>query len=63
MTAPFAGLNELRIDSAHIGNPALETAFKLLGCGKTIPQTPRAGWELCVDAIEGCLETMSSIFK
>ncbi len=54
MTAPLVGLNELRIGSAHIGNPELEPIFQLMGAS-TIPETPRAGWNLCVDAVANCL--------
>jgi hypothetical protein len=51
---PLVGLNELRIGSAHIGNPELEPIFQLMGAS-TIPETPRAGWNLCVDAVANCL--------
>jgi hypothetical protein len=54
MTAPLVGLNELRIGSAHIGNPELEPIFQLMGAS-TIPETPRVGWNFCVDAVANCL--------
>lgn len=54
MTAPLTGLNKLRIGSAHIDNPELEPIFRLIGAS-TIPETPRVGWNLCVDAVADCL--------
>jgi len=62
MTAPLVGLNELRIGSAHIGNPELEPIFKLMGAS-TIPETPRAGWNFCVDAVENCLCSIAGILE
>jgi len=50
MTAALVGLNQLRIGSAHIGNHELVSPFQLMGVS-SIPQTPRAGWHLCVDAV------------
>lgn len=54
MTAPLVGLNQLRIGSAHIGTPELEPIFQLMGAS-AIPETPRAGWNLCVDSVSKCL--------
>ena len=62
ITAPLAGLNELRIGSAHIGNPELEVAFRLMGASMA-PETPRLAWNLCVDAVTNCLCSTSSILQ
>jgi len=62
MTAPLVGLNELRIGSAHIGNPELEPIFQLMGAS-TIPETPRAGWNFCVDAVANCLCSIAGILE
>lgn len=62
MTAPLVGLNELRIGSAHIGNPKLEPIFQLMGAS-TIPETPRAGWNFCVDAVGNCLCSIAGILE
>lgn len=61
ITAPLVALNELRGGSAHIGNPDLENCFRLMG-ESTIPQTPRKGWNLCVDAVVSCLNSIISAF-
>jgi len=57
MTAPLAGLNELRISSAHIGSFAMETSFQLLGVQK-LPARPRDGWFACVDAVIASLHSI-----
>jgi hypothetical protein len=62
LTAPLVGLNELRIGSAHIGSLELESAFQLMGA-LTIPQTPRAGWNLCVDTVAECLNSIASALQ
>ncbi len=46
--------NELRIGSAHIGNPELDPIFELIGI-PTVQETPRLAWNLCVNAVENCL--------
>ncbi len=57
ITAPLVGLNDLRIGAAHIGSLELEPSFQLMGAS-SIPETPRAAWHLCVDAITLCLNTV-----
>lgn len=59
VTAPLVGLNELRIGSAHIGNPELEHAFQLMRVA-AVPEVPRLAWNLCVDAVANCLCSISS---
>lgn len=58
-TAPLVGLNELRIGSAHIGKLELETVFQLFGVSTT-PQTPRAYWNFCVDAVTMSLHSIAN---
>lgn len=58
-TAPLVALNDLRIGSAHIGSPELGSTFRLMGAS-TIPKTPRAGWNLCVDTVSTCLNSIAS---
>lgn len=62
ITAPLVGLNELRIGSAHIGDPELEPVFQLMGVS-TVPETPRLAWNLCVDAVTNCLCSTSSVLQ
>lgn len=62
MTDPLVGLNKLRIGSAHIGNPALESTFKMMGAS-AIPQTPRESWNLCVDSVTVCLNSIASALQ
>ena len=62
ITAPLAGLNDLRIGSAHIGSTTLEPIFKNMGVSK-IPETPRAAWHLCVDAITLCLNNITATLE
>jgi hypothetical protein len=62
MTSALVGLNELRIGSAHIGSLELEPCFQLLGATK-VPDTPRAGWNFCVDAIASCLTSIESVIQ
>jgi hypothetical protein len=50
-----------RIGSAHIGSPALKSAFELLG-SSIVPLTPREGWNLCADSIVNCLKAMTKKF-
>ncbi|MDZ4878132.1 MAG: hypothetical protein CLLPBCKN_007567 [Chroococcidiopsis cubana SAG 39.79] len=54
IAAPLVSLNKLRIGSAHIGSPELEPVFQLMGAS-TMPETPRAGWSLCVETVVNCL--------
>ncbi|WP_414552840.1 hypothetical protein [Anabaena sp. CCY 0017] len=60
ITAPLAGLNDLRVGSAHIGSPKFEAAFQLIGV-TGMPKTPREGWNLYVDAVTKSLTSISSI--
>ncbi|MBN4005538.1 hypothetical protein [Nostoc sp. LPT] len=62
MTDPLVGLNKLRIGSAHIGNPALESTFKMMGAS-AIPQTPRESWNLCVDSVTVCLNSIAGALQ
>lgn len=62
MTAALVGLNELRIGSAHIGNLELESPFQRMGASTT-PQTPRAGWHLCVDALTRDMSLIASALQ
>ncbi len=59
VTAPLVGLNELRIGSAHIGILELEPSFQLMGA-LSAPQTPRAGWNLCVDSVIRSLSAIAN---
>lgn len=62
VTAPLAGLNDLRIGAAHIGSLELEPIFQLMGASST-PESPRAAWHLCVDSITLCLNTISATLE
>lgn len=62
ITAPLGGLYDLRIHSAHIGSLELEPIFKLMGA-LTIPETPRLGWNLCVDAVTLCLNRITATLE
>jgi len=62
ITAPLVGLNDLRIGAAHIGSLELEPCFRLMGAS-SVPQTPREGWHLCVDATTTCLETIAATLQ
>ena len=62
ITAPLVGLNKLRIGSAHIGILELETSFQLMGASTT-PQTPRVNWNLCVDAVTVCLNSIANALQ
>jgi hypothetical protein len=62
ITAPLVGLNQLRIGSAHIGALEMEPSFQLMGVQIT-PQTPREGWNLCVDAVVASLNSISSLLN
>jgi hypothetical protein len=62
ITAPLVGLNELRIGSAHIGSVALEANFQLMGAS-IIPQTPREGWNLCVDSAVACINLIIAALR
>lgn len=62
ITAPLVGLNELRIGSAHIGSTELEPIFQLMGAS-TVPTTPRAGWNVCVDTVAKCLYSIAGILR
>jgi hypothetical protein len=57
ITASLVGLNELRVGSAHIGEPDLDKIFQLFG-SQALPQTSREGWNICIDALENCLITI-----
>ncbi|MBD2653195.1 hypothetical protein H6G45_06785 [Synechocystis sp. FACHB-383] len=59
VTAPLVGLNELRIGSAHIGNPELEPAFQLMGVA-AVPEVPRLAWNLCINAVVKCLSSIAT---
>ena len=62
ITAPLVGLNDLRIGAAHIGSLELEPCFRLMGAS-SVPQTPREGWNLCVDATTTCLRTIAATLQ
>jgi hypothetical protein len=62
LSAPLVGLNELRIGSAHIGSLELESIFQLMGAS-TNPQTPREGWNLCIDAVIASLTLISNALQ
>ena len=63
ITAPLVGLNELRGGSAHIGIPKLEPIFvEFMGVSE-MPETPRAAWHLCVDAITLCLNKITATLE
>jgi len=62
LTAPLVGLNELRIGSAHIGNPDLAESFKLMGTS-VVPETPRLAWDFCVDSVIDCLSSISRLVQ
>ena len=62
ITAPLVGLNELRKGSAHIGTFELQTGFELMGASKS-PQTMRAGWTLCVDAVTTALKSIADSIR
>ena len=50
VTAPFVGLNDLRIGDAHIGNIEVDSCMNLMGA--TSPMgSPREAWALCVDSV------------
>ncbi len=59
ITAPLVGLNQLRIGSAHIGRIELVDSFQLMGASTT-PQTPRAGWNFCVDVVTRSLHSIAN---
>ncbi|MEP0873197.1 hypothetical protein NDA01_25885 [Trichocoleus desertorum AS-A10] len=59
VTAPLVGLNDLRINAAHIGGPNIEKTFQLMGASPA-SQTPRVVWNLCVDAVVGCLDSVAN---
>jgi hypothetical protein len=59
LTSSLVGLNELRIGSAHIGSPQLAASFQLMGASK-IPDTPRKGWNVCVDAVANSLNSIAN---
>ena len=50
MTAPLAGLNDLRIASAHGGRIGWKVAFDLIADGKE-PSTTREAWAVTVDCV------------
>jgi hypothetical protein len=58
ITAPLVGLNELRISSAHLGIIELQSGLELMGASKP-PETMRAGWTLCVDAVATSLKSIA----
>ncbi|QJB44779.1 hypothetical protein [Dolichospermum flos-aquae] len=62
ITAPLAGLYDLRIGAAHIGSFELEPIFQLMSASST-PKSPRAAWHLCVDSITLCLNTISATLE
>jgi hypothetical protein len=58
LTSSLVGLNELRISATHIGTPKLEDGFQLMGA-PTTPETPRQGWNLCVDSVINSLDLIT----
>lgn len=62
ITAPLVGLNDLRIGAAHIGSLELGSTFQLMGASTT-PQTPRVGWNLCIDTVTGGLNLIASALQ
>ncbi|MEM6254850.1 MAG: hypothetical protein AAF821_18190 [Cyanobacteria bacterium P01_D01_bin.156] len=57
ITAALVGLNDLRIVSAHIGGPESKASFQLMGA-TSMPETPIAAWDLCVDAVAASLRAI-----
>lgn len=62
LTAPLVCLNDLRAGSAHIGSPKFKEAFQLIGLSE-IPETPRKGWNLCVNTLTTSLTSISVILN
>lgn len=62
ITAAFVGLNNLRIVSAHIGGPELEKSLQLMG-EASMPETARAAWNICVDAVAASLKTIEATLR
>lgn len=61
-TAALVGLNDLRIVSAHAGGPALESSFQLMGAA-SMPETPIAAWDLCVDSVSSAFKVIETTLK
>jgi hypothetical protein len=61
LTAPFAGLNDLRIGDAHIGSIDIEASMTLMGDSAQIQA--RGAWKVCVDSVTQNLKEIAARFS
>ena len=61
LTAPFAGLNDLRIGDAHIGSIDIEASMTLMGDSAQIQA--RGAWTVCVDSVTQNLKEIAARFS
>ncbi|WP_143594058.1 hypothetical protein [Synechococcus sp. BO 8801] len=61
LTAPFAGLYDLRIVDAHIGSIDIDASMSLMG-GSSQTQA-RGAWGLCVDSVTRNLNEIAAQFR
>ena len=61
LTAPFVGLNDLRIGDAHIGSIDIDASMSLMG-GSSQMQ-PRVAWSICVDSVTRNINEVANQFR
>ena len=61
LTAPFVGLNDLRIGDAHIGSIDIDASMSLMGGSSQM--RAREAWGMCVDSVTRNINEIANQFR